>query len=70
VAEDDREMLKEENWRQGAVASCPHCEAPLAKMVKFCPECGQAIGQKAACASCGADLEAGQKFCASCGAKA
>ncbi|MFH2072377.1 MAG: zinc ribbon domain-containing protein, partial [Actinomycetota bacterium] len=38
VAEDDREMLKEENWRQGAVASCPHCEAPLAKMVKFCPE--------------------------------
>ncbi len=69
VAEADREMLTEESWREGAVATCPHCEAPLAKKVKFCPECGQAIDQKSACANCGAALEANAKFCPECGTK-
>lgn len=69
MAEEDREMLKEKSWREGAVASCPHCEAPLASKVKFCPECGKEIAQEAKCGSCGNKLERGQKFCSSCGAK-
>lgn len=69
MAEEDREMLKEKSWREGAVASCPHCEAPLASKVKFCPECGKEIATEAKCASCGNKLERGQKFCGSCGAK-
>lgn len=70
MAEEDREMLKEESWREGATASCPGCEAPLPAKTKFCPECGAAIGRAANCAKCGAKLEAGAKFCGECGAKA
>jgi membrane protease subunit (stomatin/prohibitin family) len=69
MAEGDRAMLKEESWREGARATCPECEAPLAKKVKFCPECGAKIARKAHCAACGAELAPEAKFCAECGAK-
>jgi membrane protease subunit (stomatin/prohibitin family) len=69
MAEEDREILKEESWREGAVASCPQCEAPLAAKTKFCPECGAPIGRPAACPQCGAKAAAGAKFCGECGAK-
>ena len=69
MAEEDREMLKEKSWREGAVASCPHCEAPLAAKVKFCPECGKEIATANNCTNCGAKMEKDAKFCGSCGTK-
>jgi hypothetical protein len=69
MAEEDREMLKEKSWREGVRATCPKCNAPLAKNAKFCPECGAKISAEAHCTQCGAKLKAGAKFCADCGAK-
>lgn len=69
VAAEDREMLKEESWREGARATCPNCNAPLAGKVKFCPECGAKIQGQAHCTECGAKLTPGAKFCPECGAK-
>jgi len=70
MAEEDREMLQEKSWREGVRATCPNCNAPLAKNVKFCPECGTKIKSEAFCTECGAKLQPGAKFCAECGAKA
>jgi membrane protease subunit (stomatin/prohibitin family) len=69
MAEEDRQMLKEESWRAGVRASCPNCEAPLANNAKFCPECGAKIAQEKFCQECGSKLAAGAKFCPECGAK-
>jgi predicted amidophosphoribosyltransferase len=69
MAEDDREMLKENSWRQGVRATCPTCNAPLQKNVKFCPECGAKIQVEKHCTECGAKLDSGVKFCAECGTK-
>lgn len=69
MAEEDRQMLKEESWRAGVRASCPNCNAPLAANVKFCPECGAKIQGQAHCTQCGAKLDPGVKFCAECGTK-
>jgi membrane protease subunit (stomatin/prohibitin family) len=69
MAEEDREMLKEESWREGVRATCPNCSAPLAADVKFCPECGAKIKAQTHCTECGAKLNPGSKFCAECGAK-
>lgn len=69
MAEEDRSMLKEQSWREGARATCPSCNAPLAKKVKFCPECGAKIQVEAHCTECGAKLSPGAKFCADCGTK-
>jgi len=70
VAEEDREMLKEESWRAGVRATCPNCNAPLAANVKFCQECGAKIQPQKHCTQCGAALSPGTKFCGECGAKA
>lgn len=70
MAEEDREMLQEKSWREGVRATCPNCSAPLAKNVKFCPECGAKIKSESFCTECGARLQSGAKFCAECGAKA
>jgi hypothetical protein len=67
MAEADREMLQEKSWRAGVRANCPECEAPLAKNVKFCPECGAKIQVEKPCAGCGAPVGAGAKFCPECG---
>lgn len=69
MAQEDREMLTEKSWREGIRATCPNCEAPLAKNVKFCPECGAKIKPEAYCTGCGAKLEPGAKFCSDCGTK-
>lgn len=69
VAEEDREMLKEKNWRDGVRATCPGCNAPLPAKVKFCAECGTKIDTERHCTECGATVKAGAKFCADCGAK-
>lgn len=67
VAEEDREMLQEKNWREGVRATCPNCQAPLPAKVKFCPECGAKVDAAAACSQCGAKLTPGAKFCPECG---
>ena len=69
MAEEDREMLQEKSWREGVRATCPNCEAPLAKNVKFCPECGANIKSSTHCTECGVELQPGAKFCAECGTK-
>ncbi len=69
MAEDDRAMLKDESWRAGVRATCPSCNAPLEKNVKFCPECGAAIQNDKFCTACGAKVKADAKFCPECGAK-
>lgn len=69
MAQEDREMLKEESWRAGVRATCPNCNAPLVANVKFCPECGTKIKAEAHCTQCGAKLNPGAKFCAECGEK-
>ena len=69
MAEEDREMLKESSWRAGVKASCPNCEAPLEKNVKFCPECGAKIMAEKHCTECGAKISADVKFCPECGTK-
>lgn len=70
MAEEDRQMLTEKSWREGVRATCPQCNAPLEKNVKFCPECGAKIQAAAHCTNCGAKLPQGAKFCAECGHKA
>ncbi|RMF29194.1 MAG: zinc ribbon domain-containing protein [Chloroflexi bacterium] len=69
VAEADREVLKEESWREGVRATCPNCNAPLPGKVKFCPECGARIQPQKHCTECGAPLLPGAKFCGECGAR-
>lgn len=69
MAEEDRAMLTEESWREGARATCPECNAPLAAKVKFCPECGAKIASSLHCTECGAKLQPGTKFCSECGTK-
>jgi membrane protease subunit (stomatin/prohibitin family) len=46
---------------------CPKCGKRVAKTAKFCPDCGQTIGEK--CPKCGASVTAGAKFCPECGGK-
>jgi len=69
VAEEDREMLKEKEWREGVRATCPACNAPLAAKVKFCPECGAKIAAESHCVKCGARLSPDAKFCVECGTR-
>jgi membrane protease subunit (stomatin/prohibitin family) len=69
MAEEDKH-LSAEDWRETIRATCPKCEAPLAKNAKFCPECGAALKKAAHCTQCGAKLEPNARFCADCGAKA
>jgi membrane protease subunit (stomatin/prohibitin family) len=70
MAEEDREMLQEKNWREGVRATCPSCGHALEKNAKFCPECGAKIQSESFCSQCGAKLAPGTKFCTECGAKA
>ncbi|HQP32241.1 MAG TPA: zinc ribbon domain-containing protein [Deltaproteobacteria bacterium] len=69
VAAEDREMLKEESWREGLRATCPSCNSPLENNAKFCTECGAKIKAEAHCTQCGAKLAPNAKFCGECGAK-
>jgi len=69
VAEEDREMLKDESWRAGVRATCPQCNEPLEKNAKFCPKCGAAIMAEKFCTNCGAKIKPNAKFCPDCGTK-
>jgi hypothetical protein len=69
MAEEDREMLKEESWRAGIRATCPQCNVPLPANTKFCAECGAKIQAQAHCTQCGTKLAPGAKFCGDCGTK-
>jgi membrane protease subunit (stomatin/prohibitin family) len=68
MAEEDKKLGKE-YWREGITATCPNCEKPLAKNVKFCPECGFDLKQKGVCPKCNAKLQPNSKFCPECGNK-
>jgi len=53
---------------------CPKCGTLVQPGVKFCPQCGNPMGQPAAppagppCPKCGQPVPAGVKFCPNCGA--
>lgn len=66
--------------KPAAFAHCLTCGSPLKETTKFCPRCGQEVGevvQRAAvrrqqvetktCPSCGADAAPTARFCPSCG---
>ena len=46
VAEEDLEMLKEKNWREGVRATCPACNAPLPAKVSSAQNVGRRLRQK------------------------
>ena len=46
---------------------CPKCGARVSASAKFCPDCGQPMGN--VCPKCGKPVKAGAKFCPECGAK-
>jgi membrane protease subunit (stomatin/prohibitin family) len=69
--EEDSKVIKDtRSWQKKVQVSCPHCNAPLAAGVKFCPECGAKLQREAFCTECGAKVPPGAKFCPECGAKA
>ena len=68
MSEEDKH-LTEADWRETIRATCPQCNAPLPKNVKFCPECGARVIQDDKCKKCGAKLQPGAKFCTECGEK-
>ncbi len=47
-------------------ATCPHCQAPVSRADRFCPQCGKAM--TATCPQCRRAVDATDKFCAGCGA--
>ncbi|MCX6054829.1 MAG: zinc ribbon domain-containing protein [Chloroflexi bacterium] len=68
MAEEDKK-LSTEYWREGIMATCPKCEAPLASNAKFCPECGASVKLIDKCPKCQTKLMPNAKFCAECGEK-
>jgi hypothetical protein len=68
MAEEDKK-LGTEYWREGIMATCPKCEAPLASNAKFCPNCGASVKLIDKCSNCGAKLLPNAKFCGECGQK-
>lgn len=71
MAEEDKEKLSEENWREGIMASCPECNAPLSdNKARFCQECGAKLQKEAFCTECGSKIDPGAKFCGECGTRA
>ena len=61
------EKLDISNTKSKDTVKCKKCGAMVDEDSKFCPECGEKIGNF--CKKCGAKLtRAGQKFCPECGA--
>jgi len=51
-------------------AKCPKCGATIKAGAKFCPECGEKIGEPTiACPKCGKPISPNSKFCPECGAE-
>lgn len=49
---------------------CAKCGALVDQNAKFCPECGEKMGEETVkCPKCGQDVPAGTKFCPNCGEK-
>ena len=47
--------------------TCQGCGFANPPGMRFCGDCGQALGEPAVCGACGADLPAGFRFCGNCG---
>ena len=46
---------------------CPKCHTAVSANKKFCPECGEKLGNS--CPKCGASIKKNNKFCPECGEK-
>lgn len=60
--------LNTENKERAKVSNtteCNHCGAKVKENAKFCPECGQKLGN--VCPKCGTIIKANAKFCPECG---
>lgn len=53
--------------QQENTVACSKCGARVPASAKFCPDCGQPMGN--VCPKCGKPVKAGAKFCPECGAK-
>ena len=62
-------MMREQNQNNAPAAGestvCSKCGARVSASAKFCPECGQPMGN--VCPKCGKPVKAGAKFCPECG---
>lgn len=62
-------MMREQNQNNAPAAGestvCFKCGAHVSASAKFCPECGQPMGN--VCPKCGKPVKAGAKFCPECG---
>lgn len=47
--------------------SCTKCSTAVPTNAKFCPSCGNKVGEERFCSDCGAKISAGAKFCPECG---
>ncbi len=60
-------MMREQPAAAAAeTTACPKCGARVPASAKFCPDCGQPMGN--VCPKCGKPVKAGAKFCPECGA--
>lgn len=51
--------------QEGKKVKCKKCGSEVAENLKFCPECGNRLGEF--CKKCGAKLLKGSKYCPECG---
>jgi hypothetical protein len=67
-AQEEAEAAK---TAEDAKGRCPECGHKNPDGVKFCRECGAALGSGGMkhCTSCGVELTAGTHFCGECGAE-
>ncbi|MCL2491440.1 MAG: zinc ribbon domain-containing protein [Coriobacteriia bacterium] len=66
-AQQAAEQAQAAQAAEDAVGRCPGCGSKNPEGVKFCQECGSALGVKT-CNACGVELEPGTRFCGACGA--
>lgn len=58
--------ISNDNSKKKNTVKCKQCGSEIEENQKFCPECGEKIGNF--CKQCGYKLENKQKFCPECGA--
>jgi hypothetical protein len=70
-AKQAQEQSEAEKAAEDAKGRCPSCNHKNPEGVKFCQECGAALGSGGIkhCTSCGVELTTTTRFCGECGAE-
>lgn len=53
--------------KEEKTTTCPKCNTKIAENKKFCPECGENLGNS--CPKCGTSVKKSNKYCPNCGEK-